>query len=66
LLILINDLWVFKCLHTASGLSEIKKLAGCDVECNAAFKVLEQGYFKRDPIPANLMKARAYTLAKNF
>jgi hypothetical protein len=63
---LINDLWVFKCLHTASGLSEIKKLAGCDVECNAAFKVMEQGLFKRNPIPANLMKARAYTLAKNF
>jgi hypothetical protein len=66
LLVLINDLWVFKCLHTASGLTELKKLAGCEVECNATDKVLNLGLFKRDPIPVQLLRTRAYTLAKNF
>ena len=36
LLVFINDLWVYKVLHTASALTELKKFAGCDIECNAA------------------------------
>ena len=52
LLVLINELWVYKCLHTASALTELKKFAGCDVECNAADKVLNTGLFRRSPLPA--------------
>lgn len=63
---MINEIWVFKCLHTASALTELKKFAGCDVECNQVEKVLNLGLYKRGLLPAQLLKARAYTLVKNF
>jgi hypothetical protein len=63
---LINEIWIFKCLHTASALTELKKIAGCEVECNQVEKVLNTGLYKRSPLPAQLLKARAYTLVKNF
>jgi hypothetical protein len=64
--VLINEIWIFKCLHTASALTELKKFAGCDVECNQLEKVLNTGYFRRSPLPAQLLKARALTMVKNF
>ena len=52
MLVLINDIWIFKTLHNASALTELKKFAGVDGECNQAEKVLNLGIIKRNPLPA--------------
>jgi hypothetical protein len=52
MLVLINDIWIFKTLHNASALTELKKFAGVDSECNQAEKVLNLGIIKRNPLPA--------------
>jgi len=61
----ISYLWAFQMLSKVSALIEMKKVVSCTQDAIFATKVLQQGFTKRDELPAQLLQVRAFQLLKN-
>lgn len=63
---LVGAIWAFKCLHKASALLEMNKVASGTQESSATLKLFRNGFVPRKVTPGMLLQTRSFIAAKNM